>query len=68
MYSSNCVCNEQRIAGDGNISKEVGLMTGNNRKNSDFSLHIHTSSLIVRHRAECIFSPKTVVDSVCLSI
>lgn len=38
MYSSNYVCNEQGIAGDGSISKEVGLITGNRRKKSDFSL------------------------------
>lgn len=37
MCSSNCVCNEQGIAGDGSISEGVGLITGNSRKNSDLS-------------------------------
>lgn len=49
------------------ISKEVGLITGNSRKILIFHLHVHTSSSIVSHRPECIFSPKTVVDSVYLS-
>lgn len=49
------------------ISKEVGLIPGNSRKILIFPLDIHTSFLFVSHRAECIFSPKTLVDSVCLS-